>query len=289
MSITFGLIGQSNGQGTTGPVDPNNLSPTVSVGTAREALFKQVGTNGGNITWVDLFDPMSRTYTTITSRRSNTGSPWPAFVNRLNELTSQTIDVAHYCVSGTAVAPNAGGNQNWSPTGVLRNNARLHFQKMLDSIGVGTKLDWIITTIGETDGFANIVRYNLDILPNGFVCADYPNGYSNPTNKPDLFTLYAGLITYYQAQFPGVKFLINQTGMFGNRTVAERAAGALMPAMQRVLAETIPNVYTCGTATGFTIENGKVRASDTVHYTQVGANELGVADAEVIAAVIAAV
>lgn len=301
MKSTFNIaiaLSQSLGQGNTGPANPLYPSPIPDPAKAKEYLFTQVGTSGGNGSFVSLFDPMSRDKqpaSTNPTRRSNPGSPWPAMACRLIELTGANLNVAHYAVSGSTVAqqPASSSNQNWSlngvnGVGVLRAAARLHIQKMLDAQGVGTPLDWLVSVIGETEFYGWLVRYptQLAIFPNGYVCPEFPAGYDNTTNRTALYDLYAEAITWFQTQFPGLKVCLVGTGPWENRTAAERTMGAYANVVKRELAANLPNVFYCPLPEVYSVAGGHIRpAPDTVHNTQSGANKTGVAVAEFIAAV----
>ena len=299
--VAVGFIGQSNCQG----MGDSALSPVPAQGVAYEWLFTQRGSAEGTGQLVSLRDPMSRNKL-ATTFRSRTGSKIPAFAIRYYVLTGSQAYVSHYGVSGTSVfqQPNSTSNMNWGPTGILRAAFALQTRHMLNHPEVPDQLSWVDLTIGETDGYW-LEQYpevfaafpHQMVVPGVFDAAHgFPEGYQNPERKRDAYTAYKELIAYLQAQFPGVKININQTGRWQRTADGYPQSGASLKhyngvqrmwAVQEHLGRTLPDVYCEMTeAKDFPFMGTapfEFLKPDGVHYTQKGLDYMGVRDADIMA------
>ncbi len=280
MALAF--IGQSNCQG----VGDSTLSPRPAPGTAYEYLYVGGVRPTGQL--VELKDPMSRHQLPL--YRSQTGSLVPMCALRYHELTGLIPVVSHLGASGTSVISlGPPGGTDWAPGNVLRARFVEQTNAMLAHAGI-ERLAWITVTLGETDGY-QAGRYPTQIaqFPAGMVvpgvydaATGYPNGYPNPNRLPDLYTAYRGLIEDLRQHFPGVRFNINQTGVWEYMEDFRREGVKLMWPVQEHLARTIPGVY-CEMKDAKYFRAFGYLQDDGVHYNQMGLNYVGRLDAQIMA------
>lgn len=311
--VTVALMGQSNGQGQ----GDSALSVDVPDSLAREWLFD--GATGQGWFRAGLADPVSRNQDTFFIR-AHTGSLVPALAARYAARTGRALAVTQLCYGGSALRQRPGTQafrtMNWSDPnasytygnglvqqnhGVLRARFRAQVQAMLQALGRGDSLDWLVMTIGETDGvyLEESAQWLAEFpdsmqVPGTYDAAHgYPGGYPNPTHRPDTYSVYADFLNWVGRQWPRVRVCLNQTG----RAYAQSAqypqsqVGAnhvngypRMWAIQEQLVRKFGGLVVMGCAEAKNFGPLGFMKPDGIHYTQAGLNLVGTADADAMAA-----
>lgn len=311
--VTVALMGQSNGQGQ----GDSALSEDVPDSLAREWLFD--GATGLGRFRTGLADPVSRNQDTFFIR-AHTGSLVPALAARYVGRTGRAVAVTQLCYSGSALRQRPGSSalrtMNWSDPmgaytygagltqrnyGVLRAQLKAQVQAMLAALGKGDSLDWLVMTIGETDGvYLDESAPWLAEFPDSMqvpgtydAAHGYPGGYPNPTHRPDTYSAYADFLNWVGRQWPRARVCLNQTGrafaqsaQYPQSQVGSHHVNGYprMWAIQEQLVRKFGGLVVMGCAEPKNFGPLGFMKPDGIHYTQAGLNLVGTADAEVMAA-----
>ncbi len=287
--ITTLIIGQSNAQGS-GNGDSLltvNLTPAV----AQEWLWQPsaAGPNYGTGYFTQgLRDPMART--SINNMRSHTASLVPAFVNRLNALTGRRVLVAHHAVGGTRMYARSGTTTYWRPDSPNMLNSVRKVRGMMRLPTVPDSLDWLIISLGESDGTtlgtrpttyamfpdSLVVDSAVDVGGN-LVSYPAPRGYPNPAKLQNVYDNYRALLQYYRNEFGSrLGIVMIQTGEWGHANPSMRSGVTQMKWIQRKLAKdqaAAGERFWLLRGTETFCERGWL--NDEVHYSPAGLNYLG--------------